>query len=66
MTLKDWEDVAIRAIKTSIQTLTAMIPVEVLISGNPQILKSALVAAASAGVSVIWNALILWSSTSAK
>lgn len=66
MTLKDWEDVVIRAIKTSIQTFAALVPVEVLMSGNPQILKSALVAAASAGVSVIWNALVLWSSTNTK
>lgn len=66
MTLVDWEDVAIRAIKTSIQTFAALVPVEVLMSGNPQILKSALVAAASAGVSVLWNAVVLWSSTNSK
>lgn len=66
MNFRDWEDVAIRAIKTSIQTFAAAVPVEVLLSGNPQILKAALLSAASAGVSVLWNALVLWSSTNTK
>lgn len=63
ITVMDWRDVAVRATKTAIQTFVAIVPVDTLMSGNPDILKSAIVAAVSAGLSVVWNALALWSSS---
>lgn len=62
VTVQDWRDVAVRATKTAVQVLVASVPVNVLLSGDADVLKSAIIAAASAGLSVVWNALALWAS----
>lgn len=55
-------DVLSRAGKTFVQTLTAQLTVASLLGGDYQATKAALVAALAAGIAVVWNAAILWSS----
>lgn len=66
VTVTDWRDVAVRATKTAVQVFIASVPVNVLMSGDADVIKSALIAAASAGLSVVWNAVALWSTTPSK
>ena len=56
-------DVASRAGKTFVQTLTAQLTVGALVGGDYQAAKAALIAAFAAGFSVIWNALTLWANS---
>lgn len=66
VTVTDWRDVAVRATKTAVQVFLASVPVNVLMSGDADVIKSALIAATSAGLSVVWNAVALWSTTPSK
>lgn len=66
VTVTDWKDVAVRATKTAVQVFIASVPVNVFLSGDADVIKSAVIAAASAGLSVVWNALALWATTSSK
>lgn len=56
-------DVLSRAGKTFVQTLTAQLTVAAIAGGNIGAAKAALIAAFAAGLSVIWNALQVWSNT---
>ena len=63
VTVQDWRDVAVRATKTAVQVFIASVPVNVFLSGDADVIKSAVVAAASAGLSVLWNAVALWAAS---
>jgi hypothetical protein len=56
----DWKDVFVRAAKTAVATAIGIIPVSAL--GNLSIdgLEAAGIAAASAGATVIINAVLQW------
>lgn len=66
VTVQDWRDVAVRATKTAVQVFIASVPVNVFLSGDADVIKSAVIAAASAGLSVVWNAAALWATTSSN
>lgn len=53
-------DIASRAIRTFAQALGASLTVPVLLGGDVEQIKSALVAAVAAGLSVIYNALLAY------
>lgn len=59
----DYRDIAERAFKTAVQTFMALITVDALMAGNVGLAKESLVAAAAAGLSVVWNALQEWASS---
>lgn len=56
-------DVLSRAGKTFVQTLTAQLTVAALVGGDYAATKAALIAAFAAGISVIWNALVVWANS---
>lgn len=58
-----WKDTFIRAIKTSIAVLITGLPVNSLASMDISTSKVAILAAASAGGSVILNAILKWTSS---
>ena len=59
----DWQDVAKRAVKTFVQTFLATTTVGALVGGDMGSLGAALVSAASAGISVVWNAAASWAAS---
>ena len=61
--LADWRDVAIRAIKTAIQVFGGIVAANVIGWTDITGLKVAALAGASAGISVVWNAVLSWSRT---
>lgn len=62
-TVNDWLDVLVRATKTAVQVFIASVPVNVLMSGDADVIKSAVIAAVSAGLSVVWNSVALWAAS---
>lgn len=60
----NWSDIALRAFKTAVQTFVATVSVAALTSFDVNAVKAGAVAAAAAGISVIWNAIAQWSATS--
>lgn len=54
------KEIATRAAKTAVQTLLGVLTVQALFAGDVNAIRAAAVAAASAGVSVIWNAALNW------
>lgn len=58
----DVRDIATRAFKTAVQTFVGLVTVDVLFAGDVGSVEKAAVAAAAAGVSVIWNAIGAWAS----
>ena len=59
----DYKDIGIRALKTAIQTFLSVATVNAVVSGDVTGLQTAGVAALAAGISVVWNAVLQWSST---
>lgn len=59
------KDIAIRAGKTAVQALLANASVQLVIAGDVNALRAALVAGVAAGASVLWNAAAAWSNTPA-
>ncbi len=57
----DFKDIGIRALKTAVQVFIASLPFTLLTDITQPALVSAGVAAASAGVSVVMNAILQWS-----
>jgi hypothetical protein len=57
----NWKDIAERAIKTFVQTLTAAVTVTALLGGDMDAIKAGAYAAVAASLSVIWNAVQQWS-----
>jgi hypothetical protein len=57
----DVRDIAVRALKTAVQTFLAAATVQVVVGGDLPALKAAAIAAGAAALSVIWNALLQWS-----
>lgn len=49
-----------RAVKTAVQTFFAVATVQQVVGGDVDALRSAVVAAAAAGFSVLWNAAVVW------
>lgn len=56
-------EVASRAAKTFVQSLTAQLTVAALLGQDYLATRSALIAAFAAGFSVIWNALQTWANS---
>ena len=56
----DWKDVFVRAAKTAVATFVGIIPASALTSLNVDTAEAAAIAAASAGVTVILNAVLQW------
>jgi len=56
-----WKDTLVRAVKTSIGVLIGGLPINAVASLDLSTLQVALVAAASAGGSVILNTVLTWS-----
>lgn len=59
----DWKDVFVRAAKTAVATFIGIIPVAELTSLSIDGAEAAAVAAASAGVTVVLNAVLQWTQT---
>jgi len=57
----DWKDIAVRAVKTAVQAFIATLGVGLAGWLDVDALQAAGLAAASAGVSVVMNALLSWS-----
>lgn len=56
-----WKDIGVRAVKTAVQAFLGTASVQAVIGGDVNALRAAAVAAAAAGISVIWNAVLTWS-----
>ncbi len=56
----DWKDVFVRAAKTAVATAIGIIPVSALGNLSVDTAEAAALAAASAGVTVILNAVLQW------
>lgn len=56
----DWKDVCTRAVKTAIQTAAAAGLLGSAIGGDLAGIKTAMLAATAAGISVVWNAAVDW------
>ena len=59
----NWKDIGIRAAKTAVQVFLAALPANALLSTSLDVFQMAGLAGLSAGVAVIYNALLNWSST---
>lgn len=59
----DWRDVAVRAAKTFVQTFLATTTVGAFVGGDFTSVQAAFVAAASAAISVVWNAAAAWAAS---
>lgn len=56
------KDVLTRAAKTAIQCFGGLVTVDVFFQGDIGTVEKAAIAAAAAGVSVVWNAILVWAS----
>lgn len=56
----NWKDVFVRAAKTAVATFIGIIPVTALSNLSVDTAEAAAIAAASAGVTVILNAVLQW------
>ena len=59
----NWKDIGERAFKTTLQTFMALFTVDALTAGNVGLAKEALVAAAAAGLTILWNAIAQWAAS---
>lgn len=59
----DWRDVITRAGKTAVQTFIATTTVGAVVSTDVTSLQAALIAAASAAITVVWNAAAQWANS---
>jgi uncharacterized protein YjeT (DUF2065 family) len=55
-------DIAVRALKTLVQTFLSVATVQQVVGGDVDALRAAGVAALAAGIAVVWNAALAWSS----
>lgn len=55
-------DIAVRAAKTAVQTFLSVATVQQLVGGDVDALRAAAVGALAAGIAVLWNAALAWSS----
>ena len=55
----DWKDIGVRAVKTAIQSFIAVVGVGLVT--DVATLQAGAIAAASAAVSVVMNAILAWS-----
>lgn len=58
----DVKDIIVRAAKTAVQAFLVAAPVEVIVGGDLPALKAAAIGAGAAALSVIWNALLQYTS----
>ena len=58
-----WKDTLVRAVKTAVGVLIGGLPVNSLASLDISTAKVAIIAAASAGGSVVLNAILRWSNS---
>lgn len=59
----DWRDVITRAGKTAVQTFIATTTVGSIVGGDLTSLQAAFIAAASAAITVVWNAAAQWAAS---
>lgn len=59
----DWRDVLVRCGKTAVQTFIAATTVGSLLNADVTSIQAAAFAAASAAISVIWNAAAQWANS---
>jgi hypothetical protein len=59
----DVRDILVRAAKTFVQTFLSAATVAVVVAADYPALKAAAIAAGSAALSVIWNAVLQWSAS---
>ena len=59
----NWRDIGVRALKTLVQTFLSVATVQQLVAQDIDALRAAGVAALAAGIAVVWNALLAWSSS---
>lgn len=57
----DWRDVGIRALKSGIQAFIAVVGPGAVVGADDVVLKAGVVAAATAVVATVWNALLQYS-----
>lgn len=57
------KDIAVRAAKTAVQSFLAVATAQQVIGGDIDALRAAAVAAIAAGLAVLWNAALVWSSS---
>lgn len=56
------KDILVRAAKTAVQAFLVAAPVEVIVGGDLPAIKAAVIGAGAAALSVIWNALLQYTS----
>lgn len=57
----NWKDVGARAGKTAVATFIPLVPATELLNGDLAVEAAAAVTAVAAGITVIWNVLLVWS-----
>ena len=60
----NWKDVAARAGKTAVATFVGLVPATELVNNDLAAEGAAGIVALSAAVTVVWNVLLQWSSSS--